>query len=100
VASNKQQINWEEVEGTTGNLENGHMDIEQLLSGYRVVHSIKPSSLSRDRRVKMEQTNTKKQQKELSFDMELSFRLVPNLPPDIAVKKSIKFELIPILHCS
>jgi len=52
VASNKQQIQWQEVKETTGKLENG-----QLLSGCGFVQNIAPPSLSRARRIKMEQTN-------------------------------------------
>jgi len=42
------------VKETTGKLGNG-----QLLSGFGFVQNIAPPSLSRDRRIKMEQTNTK-----------------------------------------
>jgi len=42
-----------EVKETSGKLWNG-----QLLSGYRFVQNIAPPSLSRDRRIKMEQNKT------------------------------------------
>jgi len=52
VASNKQQIKCLEVKETTEKLENG-----QLLSGCEFVKNTAPPSLSRDRRIKMQQTN-------------------------------------------
>jgi len=52
VASNKQQINWEEIKEATGKLGNRH-----LLSELGFVQSIAPPLLSRDRRIKMEQIN-------------------------------------------
>jgi len=54
VASNKQQINWKEIKETTGKLRN-----EQLLSESGFVQNITPQSLSRDRRIKMEQKTNK-----------------------------------------
>jgi len=48
MASNKQQINWEEVEEATEKLGN-----RQLLSWCGFVQNIAPPSLSRDRRRKM-----------------------------------------------
>jgi len=50
VASNKQQINWEEVKETTGKL-----GTQQLLSELGSVQNIESPSRSRDRRIKIEQ---------------------------------------------
>jgi len=66
VASNKQQIQWKEVKETTGKLGNG-----QLLSGRGFVQNI--PSLSRDRRIKMEQTNKSKKVK-IFFRKNIHFR--------------------------
>jgi len=53
MASNKQQIKWyKEVKKATGKLGNG-----QLLSGCGFVQNTAPQSLSRERRIKMKQTN-------------------------------------------
>jgi len=55
IRTSSMQIKWKEVNKTTGKLENG-----LPLSGCGFVQNITPPSLSRDRRIKMEQAKKKK----------------------------------------